>query len=116
MSTADPDDVKGVIATDLTDPEIQSYLDDAEFEAKAAITDYDTDRTTEEKTQLEKYLAALRIREIRDKAINSTSRETASVDYEGMTLAALRKEVEKRDPSGTLAYNTNSNRYVNSGP
>lgn len=116
MSTATPDDVRGVIATDLSDSEIQAYLDDAEFEADAAITDYDTTQTTEEKTQLEKYLAALKVREWRDKAISSASRETASVSYEGPTLAALRKAVEKRDPSGTLAYNTDSSRYVNSGP
>ena len=114
MSTATPSDVKGVIATDLTDSEIQSYLDDAEFEAQAAINDYDTERTTEQKTQLEKYLAALRIREIRDRSISSTSRETASVSYEGMSLAALRKEVDKRDPSDSLAYQTDNNRYVNS--
>jgi len=116
MSTASPSDVKGVISTDLSDSDIQGYLDDAEFEAKAEITDYSNSQTTEEKTQLEKYLGALKIREIRDKAISSTSRETASVSYEGMSLAALRKEVSKRDPSNSLAYNRNSNRYVNSGP
>lgn len=116
MSTATPDDVNGVINTDLTDSEIQSYLDDAEFEASAAITDYSTDLTTEERTQLEKYLAALKIREWRDRAVSSASRETASMTYEGPSLGALRKAVERRDPSGSLAYNTNSSRYVNSGP
>jgi len=116
MSTATPGDVRGVIATDLSDSELQSYLDDAEFEAQDAITDYDTILTEVERTQLEKYLAALKVREWRDKAISSASRETASIDYEGPTLGALRKAVEKRDPSGTLAYNVDSSRYVNSGP
>jgi hypothetical protein len=116
MSTATPSDVRGVLATDLSDSEIQAYLDDAEFEAGAAINDYDTALSTTEKTQLEKYLAAARIREVRDRSISSGGRETASVSYEGMSLSALRREVDKRDPSGTLAYTTDSSRYVNSGP
>jgi hypothetical protein len=118
MSTASPDDVRGVIATDLSDSEIQSYLDDAEFDAKDAITNYDTSLTTDEKTQLEKYYAALLVRELRDKPITSGSRETASVSYEGdaLSITALRRKVDARDPSGELAYNTDSNRYVNSGP
>jgi len=116
MSTAEPSDVNGVIATDLSDSDIQSYLDDSEFEAQQAITDYDTKLSETEKTQLEKYLAALKIREWRDKAVSSASRETASLTYEGPSLGALRKAVSKRDPSGTLAYNRDTNRYVNSGP
>lgn len=118
MSTATPDDVRGVIATDLSDSDIQGYLDDAEFDAEQAISDYNTTLTTDEKTQLEKYYAALLIRELRDKPISSTSRETASVSYEGDTLSitALRRKVDARDPSGELAYNSDTSRYVNSGP
>jgi len=62
--------------------------------------------------QLEKYLAALRIREIRDRSISSTSRETASVDYEGMEIGALRKQVDRRDPSNSLAYQSDVDRYT----
>lgn len=119
MATAQPSDVilsdgsAGVIATDLSDPEVQGYIDDAAYEAGRAINDYD-DWDAEDKRQLEKYVAATRIRELADKAISSTSRETASVDYEGMSLSALRREVEKRDPSGTLAYQTDTDRYVGS--
>jgi len=58
----------------------------------------------------------LKVREWREKAISSTSRETASVSYEGPTLAALKRAVDKRDPSDTLAYNVDQDRYVNSGP
>jgi DNA polymerase III delta prime subunit len=118
MSTATPDDVRGVIATDLTDSEIQAYLDDAEYDADNAITDYDTALTSTDRTQLEKYYAALLIRQLRDKAIQSTSRETASVSYEGSapSISALQHKVDERDPSGTLAYNVDSSRYVNSGP
>lgn len=118
MSTADPTDVQGVISTSLSTSEIQNYLDDAEFEASQAITDYTTTLDTEERRQLEKYYAALLIRQLRDKPISSGSRETASVSYEGdaPTLGELQQAVDARDPSGELAYNTDSSRYVNSGP
>lgn len=114
MSTATPTDVTGVIETDLTTSEIQNYLDDAEFKAQQAIADYSTALTTAEKTQLEKYLAALLIRQFRDRAIQSGSRETASVNYEGMSIAALQREVDARDPSGTLAYQRDTDRFVSS--
>ena len=124
MATATADDVRledgnaGVIATDLSDAEIEGYLDDAEYEAQAAIANYDTALSTEDKRQLEKYLAALLIRTISDKAISSTSRETASVSYEGggMTTMELRKKVSQRDPSGSLASNVlrDTSRYVSS--
>lgn len=117
MATATPDDVDleqgGVIATDLTDAQIQGYIDDAAYEAAQAIQNY-ADKDTEFKTQLEKYLAALRIREIADRSIQNTSRETASVSYEGMSLSALRREVDKRDPTGTLATQRNTDRYTGS--
>jgi len=78
MSTADPSDVDpGVISTDLDNTAIQSFLDDAEFEARRAINQYD-EWDSERKTQLEKYLAALRIRQVADKGISSASRETGA--------------------------------------
>jgi len=119
VATAVPDDVDleggGIIATDLTDAQIQSYIDDAAYEAGAVIADY-ADWDAEDKRQLEKYLAALRIRTLSDKAVSSTSRETASVSYEGggMSISELRTQVNRRDPTGTLATNTDSNRYVGS--
>ncbi len=112
-STASPDDVKGVIATDLSLSRIQDYLDDATYEAGKANPGY-SEWDTEDKKQLEKYLAALKIRLYADKAIKSTSRETASVDYEGMTTAELKRAVEQRDPSGTLASQRDTSRYVGS--
>lgn len=116
MSTATPTQVRGVIATDLSDSEIQNYLDDAEFEASQEIADYGTALTTEEKTQLEKYYAALLIRTLADKGIESTSRETASVTYEGNALSTreLRSKVDQRDPSGELAYQKDTDRYTGS--
>lgn len=114
MSTATPSDVNDVISTNLSDSEIQNYLDDATFDAEQAITDYSTELSAEEKTQLEKYLAALYIREWRDKEFESVSRQTTSVSYEGMSLAALRKQVKRRDPSDSLARQRDNNRYTNS--
>jgi maltodextrin utilization protein YvdJ len=116
MPEATTDDVRGVINTELSDSEIDNYLNDAEFEAGQAIANYSTDLNTEERTQLEKYLASLLIRTTKDRSISSTSRETASVSYEGMSTSELRKRVDARDPSGTLANRTDQDRYVNSGP
>jgi len=113
-ATADATDVRGVIDTPLSDSDIDNYLADAAFEADQAIGDYSNSLTTEEKTQLEKYLAALRIRETKDRATENVSRETASISYEGSQIGYLRKEVEKRDPSDTLAYQVDNDRYVSS--
>jgi len=116
MSTATPTDVRGVIATDLQDSKVQGYLDDAEYEASQEINNYSTALSTEDKTQLEKYYASLLIRTLRDKGIDSTSRETASVTYEGsaLTTKELRTKVDQRDPSGELAYPKDTDRYVSS--
>ena len=117
MSTATPDDVTleggGVISTDLTDAQIQSYLDDAEYEASNAINGYE-DWDAEDKRQLEKYYASLLVRWYADRAYSSTSRETASVTYEGMTTKRLQQAVDKRDPTGTLAWQKDTDRYVGS--
>jgi len=115
MSTATPGDVDGVINTSLSDSEVQSKLDDAEFEAEQAIDDYQNTLSTSEKRQLEKYLAALRIRSTKEKGITSESRETATFSYEGvMSVNRLRTAVQKRDPSGTLAQVAieNRDRYI----
>ena len=114
IAVADPNDAD--VDSGLTDADIEGYLTDAEFEAGQAISDYD-EWSTERKTQLEKYYAALLIRTLSDKAISSTSRETASVTYEGggnLSVDQLRQKVDARDPSNTLAYNTDTNRYVGS--
>lgn len=119
--TAQPEDVRlgggdgGVIAVSdsLTDSDITGYLEDAAFEASRAIQDY-SEWSEERKTQLEKYLGALYIRQFADKAVESTSRETASVSYEGATIEELKQRVDARDPSNSLAFNRDSNRYVGS--
>lgn len=117
MPTATASDVEGVIDTSLSTNEIDNYLDDAEFEASQAIDDYATSQTTEEKRQLEKYLAAVLIRSTKEKGIQSQSGESRSVNYEGtMSVAQLQTRVDRRDPSGTLAYTVlrDGDRYVGS--
>lgn len=117
MSTATPADVKGVIDTSLSDSEIQNFLDDAEFEAQQAIDDYSTTQSTAEKTQLEKYLAALFVRQFKEKGISSQSGESRSLNYDDtMSVSQLQSAVDARDPSGTLATNVirDSSRYVGS--
>lgn len=114
MSTATPSDVDpGVISTNLEDSVIEGYLDDAAAEASDAINDYD-EWDASRQMRLEKYLAALRIRELRDRAVTSASRETASMEYDGSPVSALRKQVDRLDPTGTLAYQTDTDRYVGS--
>jgi len=112
MAQAVPDDVRGVIETDLSDSDIDNFITDAEFDAKNAINDYTNTLDPTERSQLEKYLAALYIRQTKDKAISSTSRETASVSYEMPTISWLKDKVDERDPSGQLAYSKDTDRYV----
>lgn len=114
MSTADPSDVDpGVISTNLEDSTIQGYLDDATAGAETTIPDYD-EWESSRKRRLEKYYAALLIREFRDRPVSSASRETASVTYEGASLESLRKMVDRLDPSGELTSRKNTDRYVGS--
>jgi len=113
IAIADPDEPD--VDSGLTDADIQSYIDDAAFEAGQANPDY-TEWSTERQRQLEKYYAAYLIRTLSDKAIQSTSRETASVSYEGgnITTSQLRQKVDARDPSGSLATMKDTDRYVGS--
>jgi hypothetical protein len=106
MPTATPDDVEGVIDTALDSGEITNYLEDAEFEARQAIEGYGDELSTTEKTQLEKYLAALRIVETKDRRVSEDSVGDSSMTYEASTVKNLRSQVHARDPSNSLAYTT----------
>ena len=119
--TATPEDVRlggsdgGVIAVSdsLSDSDIQGYIDDAAYEASNEIQGY-SGWDAEDKRQLEKYYAAYLIRTLADKAVQSTSRETASVQYEGATIPELKAKVNARDPSGQLTARHDTSRYVGS--
>lgn len=112
MSTATPSDVKGVISTDLSDSDIQNFLDDAKFDNEQAN---DTSSMSNAQIkQIEKYLAALKIAQSKDRPIDSGSKESASITYGGDTIAWLKTELDKKDPSGSLAYQRDTDRYVTS--
>lgn len=112
MSTATPSNVRGVISTDLSDSDIQNYLDDAQFDNEQAN---DTSAmSTEQITQIEKYLAALKIAQSKDRPIDQGSKESVSISYGGDTIAWLKTELNKKDPSGSLAYQRDTDRFVTS--
>jgi len=113
IAVADPNEAG--VEEGLTDSDIESYIDDAAFESKRANPNYDQ-WDAERQRQLEKYYAAYLIRTLADKPIQSTSRETASVSYEGQSLTVdqLQQKVHARDPSNTLATTRNTSRYVGS--
>lgn len=114
MSTATPSDVRSVIATDLSDGDIQTKLDEAEYRNQQANNTDQMD--TQQIRYVEQYLAALLIRETLDRAIATADRQSASVEYEGMSTAALRRSVREYDPSGELgaAVLRDSDRHVTS--
>lgn len=113
MAEATPSDVRAVISTDLSDSEIQSYIDDAQFANEEAN---DTaEMSTEHIRQLEKYLAAFLIRSFRERAKTDLSQESASVSYDGSALSELRKKIKRLDPSGELAgLRRDSDRFITS--
>lgn len=106
-STATPTDVRGVIETELTDSEIQSFLDDASGEIDDTV---DADLTTEQRTRLEKYYAAYLIRDIRDRQATHVRQGSAKLQYEGTGVDALRRMVQRLDPSGRLVAVVHRNR------
>lgn len=121
-ATATPSDVKitdssgGVIATSLSDAQVQSFIDDAFFEANRHISEYETEYSDEYRRQLEKYYASLLIRKLADKPVSDTSRESASVTFEdgATTIGELQQKVDSLDPSNSLAYNVDNSRFVSS--
>lgn len=112
MATATADDVRGVIPTDLDDDAILNYINDAEYDNEK-VNDT-SEQTTEDMRQIEKYLAALKIAQSKDRPIDSGSKESASITYGGDTIAWLKSELNKKDPSGELAYNRDADRYTTS--
>ena len=105
-----PTDVRGILETKLSDADIDTILDDAEFDATQA-NDINAMSTTEVQ-QLEKYLAALKIVQSKDPRVTSERIGDAQFTYDGSTVTWLRREVNRRDPSGTLAYNRDVSRTV----
>lgn len=101
MSIATPTDVKDLISTNLTDDEIQAYLDDAATE-NGIVNDVSQMDDSQIRLIEERYAAFL-IRAVRERAKTDLSQESASVSYDGSSLDELRRLVQRVDPSGELA-------------
>lgn len=101
MPTASASDVRGVVDTDLTTSEIDSFLADAQFDNERAndVSAMSTDHIR----QLEKHLAALKIRLTKDRSIDSGTGASTRIDFDGSQVDFLRSKVDKLDPSGTLS-------------
>lgn len=114
MPDATPDDVRGVIDTSLDDPAIASKLADAQFRNEQ--TNDVSELPTAQIRQIEKYLAAILIRESKDKPARRRSGASRSVEYQGRSLASLRARLDEVDPSGELARSvlTDTDRHVTS--
>lgn len=97
--TADPSDVRDVISTDLSGPEINAKLDDAAFDINRTVEE---DLGTEHRTKLEAHLAALYIRLSTDRSIDSGRGASTQVDFDGSEIGWLRDQVQSLDPSGDL--------------
>lgn len=105
MPEATPDDVRGVIDTDLLDPPINDYLADAAFAINHHV---DMALETPHRRQLEKYLAAFYIVQSKDRSYAKASEGRGTLEHEGDTVAWLRERVQSLDPSGMLATPTQS--------
>lgn len=113
MSVATPGDVRDLIETDLSDEEIQAYLDDAAAENE--IVNDVSEQSEEQQRLIEERYAAYLIRAVRERSRSSLSQESASVEFDGVPLDELRRLVARVDPSGELTGITrDSDRHVTS--
>jgi hypothetical protein len=105
---AEPSDVRQLIATNLDDPTVNGFLDDAAF-ANWRANDIEAMGDPTRK-RLEAALAAYDIRATRDRSIASGDRQSASLEYDGSALDELRRKVRDLDPSGDLVGDVNTTR------
>ena len=103
-SGVSPDDVRGVISTDLENGVIHTKISDAEFRSKR-VNDHE-EMGTEHVKQLIKHYAAFLIRTTLDRDVQSGKRKSVSLDYDGSALDELRRDVRDLDPSGELIEQT----------
>jgi hypothetical protein len=100
MAKISVDDVKSIIDTDLTDADIQAYVDDA--------YDVITDIFSTDKPVLQRWLAAHLIATSRERQIDQAKAGPASATYSGKTGTGLAtttygQQALALDPTGKLA-------------
>lgn len=98
MAEATVDDVRVVIDTDLTDPEIQEVLDSA---ARAVVRDFESDAWADAAHQAdyEATLAAYWIAGGRDRRPDRLTLGNAQISYSGDVLDSLRARLHRLDPT-----------------
>jgi len=110
--TASPDDVRELLDTDRSNPELSAVIDRA-HEKHAQVNDPDSLSPTVNKN-VESYLAALILAGNRDRAVTSEQVGDVKMSYDGSTVAWLKRELDFWDPSGQLAFRQETTRYVGS--
>jgi hypothetical protein len=111
-ATASPDDVRELIATDRSRTELSAVIDRA-HEKHAQVNDPESLSETVNKN-VESYLAALILAGNRDRAVTSEQLAAVQKSYDGSTVAWLKRELDFWDPSGQLAFQRETARYVGS--
>lgn len=106
MARTTPSDVKNIFNTDLSDSAVSDWIDIAS-EVVDTIDQAEDSVTDTRLTQIEKLLAA-HYASAQDQRLSSTSRETASANYQGdtgMNLMGTKygQQAVQLDPTGTLA-------------
>ena len=106
MARTTPTEVNAIFDTDLSDSSLSEWIDIA----SSVVDDVETEDSSisdTRLTQIEKLLAA-HYASAQDQRIENTSRETASVTYQGETGMNLRgtkygQQAIQLDPTGTLS-------------
>ena len=106
MTRTTESDVRNVFDTDLDSAALSAWIDIA-HEVVDDIADKDSSITNTRLTQIEKLLTC-HYASAQDQRISNTSRETASVDYQGETGMNLRgtkygQQAIQLDPTGLLS-------------
>lgn len=114
MPTATTDDVREILDTDLENSDISNALSYAQ-ERNEDVNDVGSQSTTTTKN-IERFLAAIHIREALEPSILEDSVGDSQLKYESREIEWLRSQLNEWDPSKTLAKQIlrDTNRYTGS--
>lgn len=101
MATATVSDVREVVDTDLSDSDISNALSYAQ-ERNEDVNNAGSQSSTTTKN-IERFLAAIHIREALEPSILEDSVGDSSLEYESREIQWLRSQLNEWDPSNTLA-------------
>lgn len=118
MPTADVDDVKQVISTNLSDSAINDSLAWAETWNNRVNTP--AQQSTAETTDIERWAAVVNIRQFKERSVSQDSVGGASSTFEGDELAEAKSQLAQalsdagEDPLVVSSMIVDSNRHVSS--